>query len=61
MIYIENDSYSCTLYLVKRLNGPYFGWRADEPEGWYGPEFTTYLNEGDFTQTFLAPSILGRW
>ncbi len=61
MIYIENHGFCCSLFKVERLNGPYFGWSSDSPKGWYDSEFIRYPNTEEFTQTFLAPSILDRW
>lgn len=61
MIYIEKDRFSCSLFKVEKLNGPYFGWSTDSPEGWYNSEFIPEPNTEEFVQAFLAPSILDRW
>lgn len=61
MIYIEKNRFSCSLFKVERLGGPYFGWSNDSPEGWYDSEFIYYPKTKEFTQEFLAPSILDRW
>lgn len=61
MIYLEQDSFSYSLFKVEEVGGPFFGWNTDDPEGWYGNEFLYYPCKDDFTQAFLAPSILDRW
>jgi hypothetical protein len=59
MIYIEQDTYSSSLYTVDKVGGYYYGW--NESSTWEGTDFTLYPDEGGYTQTFLAPSILDRW
>lgn len=61
MIYFENDEYSSSLYKVEGIGGRFYGWNVDSRDGWEGSDYTIYPNEGGYTQTFLAPSILDRW
>lgn len=61
MIYIEKDYYGCSLFVVEEVGGKYFGWSEENTDGWEGNDYTLYPNEEGYSQTFLAPSILGRW
>ena len=59
MIYIEQDTYSTSLYTVYKVGGYFYGW--NESCIWEGTDYALYPNEHGYTQTFLAPSILDRW
>ena len=59
MIYIEQDTYSSSLYTVDKVGGYYYAWNKDST--WVGNDYCLYPNEDGYTQAFLAPSILDRW